>query len=274
MATLDTDLPTFVSELESLWFRYRDGLVQADRLVRSIIAKEKTLLAGSHEFECFGGSDTIEELLLETAKRLRVKLVSRAIQTFSPDGARLEINSDHYGEEWLHKSRHGGSPPVLNFSPSRIWREIESRYGGEAGQRAAYAAAIKKINSAFNLRNASMRIVSGFAEIEAQIYTEDVYGRKDVRRLGYSMRTSMTQAINALMAFLTWHEGTVHTEANRVLCRAVQLLDGSFSSRTSVECPTLKVTLFYNKLVVRMALPIAERLNEFFALYGEELVAG
>ncbi len=261
---------------DALWPRFLAAFDTATALAAGLRTDETRLTGREDYLSAFDWEPTNNEKgKSHIARRIMNTLICLAEKSFAGDGARLNIHSETEVEPWFESDGDYRRPTIRDdFRPSAFWAQLEKHFGGDHGKTLAYQQAAAVIVDELNLlRRTEMRRVGGAVELEKHIYTEKAISGGG-RHVSYHYESGLQKLGIGLSTFLAWTGREDGAALGRTLLHQLTThcrYGNGFASRTRYHAGPFEIIYFYEKLVIRVAIDLAEQLNEFVGLYSEKL---
>ncbi len=213
----------------------------------------------------FGPPFCARSLLGENAAALVISLVGHAERTFAPPGcARLSIAYGPLIQRFLDREH------PETFDPGAVWDDLAQTYSGHKGADLAYHRAAREIARTLDLRpGRPVKRRGNAVVVERSVWTErENYNR---HQLSYGSREELHALLGHLQTFAGWAEADAVVSGLRVLA---QLWSHTYQVRSRERLPVspeLHVVTYFRTFEFVFAAPLAERLQMFLSLFGQEV---
>lgn len=240
---------------------YLEALTGLDAVEESIPCKEYiSAIEKPSEYD-------VQKWKMKAGERIVRRLIVHAKQLFAPGGAGLEIDEDPIFKRFPI-DRHGN---LSTFDPAAIWKHLEETYGGDAGEKHAWAQAAATIFKELSLQRADKVERKGeYLVINNQTWSQKKFNGS--MELSTHTADRMRKLFEALVAFASWADKPV-LRADLYQFRMKNLAgyapDVVSRQRFGFGVSSLDMVLitFNTSWEFRFRQPVAEKLQLFLATY-------
>lgn len=205
---------------------------------------------------------------LETARRIRDRLVHHASKVFAPAGTPLKIETRDLDDPFFIEK---GS--LESFDPVRLWRLLEEKYGGRAGVDEAWRQAAQKIIYSFNLRKDSeVKHRGNFLVLDHRVYIDSIDKKfYKENRLHYNCREELQKVLICLSSFAQWcGRDLLAIDLKRLSEQYLGYGKEAIESHKQHLCGEgeFAMVTFTTRFEFRFRRDVGEQLQQFLGLYG------
>lgn len=212
----------------------------------------------------------IHQTLETAAAKLMSGLILHASRIYAPVGTSLEIDSNAVTRRFPINSN-----AFADFNPAAIWQYLEETYGGNAGETETWRQTAKGISDAFFRAMRSEVVRKGnFVVLEKSVYLDSIDKKfSGKNKLSYSCCGSLYDAFRHLSAFARWAER--HHLAGDLNCAGNDYYRSHSEIESRKQYPMgvngeIVVVTYHNKFEFKVRADVAEQLQIFMGMYGEQ----
>lgn len=208
----------------------------------------------------------------DVAKEIVQALCWSASEEFAPAGGRLDIDSADIFEKHVGPRKEDGH--WEEFDPDAIWRELEARYGGKAGEDLGYQQTAQQLVQLFGLeRKPQMTIKAGKAVLDLWVRLDDFDKKFGRTRLCYDSRERVCHTLNCLRQIALWaDEAGIAHDAMRLT--ATWNRDRPLFSRERFSLDSqIEMITYGTRFEFRFSPAFTAKLQAFLGRYGRAVKA-
>lgn len=259
-------------KLAKVWRVYIETMVAHQKGLNEVRTLERSLFPGMEDYRySVGGMSErdLEKSLGETAKDMRMRLSWLAARQFAPPGGSLEIDDDALAEAFP-VDHYTDLAKLHDFDPAAVWAWLETRYGGQAGERLAHEQLAKRFRSAFGIdRRDEIVTRGGYVILSKTVWTETWSGKVN---LSYGCVQTLQQGFLAMSEIASWagrdqlaHDLYAHGSRNISTSTPITSREkfGFGEQGAEVQMVTFKTSFEF-----RVRLDFAEQVQVFLGTYG------
>jgi hypothetical protein len=270
---VDTNIiPPLVAFYEANWPPYVKASLSRLRKLGELKTQESAILEEIGR-ESFWGvfepdAHKVHQELKEKAREMVSRLVWLAVESFSPRGFRLEIDSKPYLNEYVEGGENQDA--YLTFSPVALWRRLASEYANDTGQETAHRQTAERLVKEFNIRrNAPVNVKAGCLVLDVLVRLDDFHKKFGRNRLNYHDQEQIRHILIGLEGFIAWTGDDTSRLLLKTWAQGVVRTDYEVVSRKKAEIATgLWLTTYFNRFEFRFSHALGEQLTAFLGLYG------
>jgi hypothetical protein len=268
---LPPEPPTIGEQYANLWASYlqaatdwkitQDDLAKQERAFNALV--EEAYLGvfpiGKHY--------DVDREIQKKAGEIRTHLIRAAQHQFAPPGVRLEIDSCEVGERFPYDE---DKPEA--FDPAGIWAWLEATYGGDAGERLAWAQTAKELTSHLRMKGEAVVIRGGYVVLEKHVYIDSFDKKWGRTRIHHSSGESVSKACAALSEIARWAERIGLSRDLADFGSSWWRGDRTLESRKQYPLGNngeVVVVTYQNKFEFKLKKDFAEQVQMFMGTYGE-----
>jgi hypothetical protein len=263
--------PTIGEKFAKLW---KDAVAAVDAWATDLArlsSVEQTILHCEEYMAAIKPLDDYDtrKLKEKIADRIRDRIKRYAEQYFAPPGGKLVISNDDLSDEFPEIDRDNFD----NFDPAAFWACLEKKYGGDAGQEAAWKQAAQAIVESFSLRQSSpMEQKGGYTVLTRSVWLDDHYKKWNKQnRPSHSSQQCIVECLKALVGFATWADRYALRSDLNELVNMVWTHGYCIESRKQYACGDkgeIVVVTFAKSFEYRIREDVATQLNLFLGTYA------
>lgn len=199
-------------------------------------------------------------------------LISQAEKCYAPPGGTLEINRSEVwralGMEERNHWRNVDKCPNIPFDLDRLHAHLDTTYGGDAGETAAYRQQAAELIRFFAFNKADSLVATArHVECTVRMWsTHKDYAPKGTLEVSYNSQGHVQKAFQALACAMAW--AGEHELQAAVANSPLQGYCFAFKSRHRESYPGMDIVMFKENWKVQFSHKIAEQLKLFLGQYG------
>lgn len=208
-------------------------------------------------------------------------LIGKAEKQFAPQNGSLSIDTsfeldaigfqDYREDHRSRRYREALKPGQYPLDLDRLWKHLENKFGGDAGEILGYQQLASVIVSQFDLEDESKikRTATGVI-LKRRVYaSKKEYGAtKGMYELGYSWRDDMEKLFRALSCFAEWAEMDNLARNLHPNMHAVCRHDFVYSSRDTHQFDGINLAMFSDKWEFKLSHQVAQKLMLFLGEFS------
>lgn len=267
-------LPPLVAFYDETWPRYVRAPLSRLRKLGELKSQEGAIIEEIRR-ESFWGvfePDTrkAHEELRGKARDMVSRLVWLAVESFSPRGFRLEIDSKPYLNEYVEGGENNDA--YLSFSPVALWRRLESEYANNTGQETAHRQTAERLVKEFNIqRDAPVNVKAGCLVLDVPVRLDDFHKKFGRNRLTYHDQEQIRRVLIGLEGFIAWTGDDTSRLLLKTWAQGLVRREYEIVSKKRTEIATgLWLTTYFNRFEFRFSPALGEQLTAFLGLYGTD----
>lgn len=267
-------IPPLVAFYDETWPHYVKASLNRLRKLGELKTRESAIIEEIRREPFWGvfepDAHKVHQELKEKARDMVSRLVWLAVESFSPRGFRLEIDSKPYLNEYIEGGENNDA--YLAFSPVALWRRLESEYAADTGQETAHRQTAERLVKALHIRrDAPVNLKAGCLVLDVPVYLDDFDKKYGRNRLSFHCHDQIRSILIGLEGFIAWTGDDTSRLFLKTWAQTLVSRDYEVVSRKKAEIATgLWLTTYFNRFEFRFSPALGEQLTAFLGLYGTD----